>query len=626
MSLVTDPPKSRNWKWLLFPVAVFFILLIIISLSFFILERKYEGKIYPGIKVGDINLSGLTKERAEEILSEKISELNQAGLKFKYADSQTTIAPTIASFESDLAYQIVSFDPKKTSDEIFSYGRNRDFFHNLGDKITALFFGKPAGIIYNLNEEEIRKILKTDYEKFENPAKSATLTATTTPADPEKIVFSVSEEKLGKTIDYEKAIGKLKMKLNKLDSSPIELTSRTDYPSIYKSECLNVEAGAEKILETSPLTLTYKEKKWVIEKKDLAGWLALERQENGEILISLNPEKLNEFLEKTIAPEIEKEPLDARFKMENGRVAEFQGSQDGLKLKKEDNFNKIRNEFINNKNNTIELAMEEIKSVVDTSQINDLGIREIVGTGESNFSGSPTNRRHNIKVGSTSLNGILIKPGEEFSLNKALGEIEAETGYLPELVIKGNKTIPEYGGGLCQIGTTMFRGALASGLPITARQNHSYRVSYYEPAGTDATIYSPWPDVRFINDTNNHILIQTRIEGDNLYFDFWGTKDGRIVEKTDPTIYNIVRPGPTKIIETLDLKPGVKKCTERAHNGADAYFDYKVTYPATAATSTPEVKAKRFSSHYVPWQEVCLIGVEKLTTASSTPKNADIEQ
>ena len=165
----------------------------------------------------------------------------------------------------------------------------------------------------------------------------------------------------------------------------------------------------------------------------------------------------------------------------------------------------------------------------------------------------------------------------------------------------------------------MFRAALAAGLPITMRRNHSYRVGYYEPAGTDATIYDPWPDLRFINDTADYILIQSKIDGDNLSFEFWGTGDGRMAERTEPTIYNIVKPGPAKIIETTDLKPGEKKCAERAHNGADAYFDYKVTYAGG------EIKENRFSSHYVPWQEVCLLGVEKLSappaTATSTPDN-----
>lgn len=137
---------------------------------------------------------------------------------------------------------------------------------------------------------------------------------------------------------------------------------------------------------------------------------------------------------------------------------------------------------------------------------------------------------------------------------------------------------------------------------------------YYEPAGKDATIYQPHPDMRFINDTGHNILIQSRIEGDDLYFDFWGTKDGRITEQSDSTIYNIKKPGPTQLIETTELEPGKKNCVEKPHNGADAYFDYQVTY------SNGEVKKERFSSHYIPWPEKCLVGIEPIpATATSTP-------
>jgi hypothetical protein len=148
------------------------------------------------------------------------------------------------------------------------------------------------------------------------------------------------------------------------------------------------------------------------------------------------------------------------------------------------------------------------------------------------------------------------------------------------------------------------------------RQNHSYRVAYYEPAGTDATIYIPSPDFRFLNDTGNYILIQSRLNKTELYFDFWGVNDGRQATTTYPTIYNIVEPEATKIIETSDLKPGEKKCTEKSHNGADAYFDYTVTYPGTS--SSPIIKSRRFRSHYVPWQGVCLVG----KSASSSPLSA----
>jgi len=109
---------------------------------------------------------------------------------------------------------------------------------------------------------------------------------------------------------------------------------------------------------------------------------------------------------------------------------------------------------------------------------------------------------------------------------------------LPELVIKENKTIPEYGGGLCQIATTNFRAALNSALPITERQSHSYAVQYYDPQGTDAAIYIPHPDLKFHNNTKNYILIQTSIYNNILTFEFYGTKDGRSVHFEGPEYWD----------------------------------------------------------------------------------------
>jgi len=118
----------------------------------------------------------------------------------------------------------------------------------------------------------------------------------------------------------------------------------------------------------------------------------------------------------------------------------------------------------------------------------------------------------------------MIKPDEDFSFNKALGAVDASTGYLPELVILADKTVPEFGGGLCQVSSTAYRAALNSGLPILERHAHAYPVSYYKPYGVDATIYLPSPDMRFTNDTGKYIYVQTKIIGTKLYFDFFGTK------------------------------------------------------------------------------------------------------
>ena len=99
-----------------------------------------------------------------------------------------------------------------------------------------------------------------------------------------------------------------------------------------------------------------------------------------------------------------------------------------------------------------------------------------------------------------------------------------------------------------------------------------------------------------------------------------GTKDGRVAKQTTPKVSNIVVPPPTKIIETTDLKPGVKKCTELAHNGADAVFTYTVTMP------DGEVKTQVFKSHYKPWQAQCLLGVKKETKKETPSTNTNTSE
>jgi vancomycin resistance protein YoaR len=404
----------------------------------------------------------------------------------------------------------------------------------------------------------------------------------------------------------------------------INIKTQTKYPEITASELISLDGDIKTIIGTENLVLFFQDTQsgatsseellWNIKPEKIITWFSVSKV-NGKTIFSLDLEKVKSYLELNVSKELYVEAIMPRFEIKNNKVNSWQRGKLGRELDLEGSAKLINEKFFQNERKI--LLITKTAGEDNPSVTSDLNLNEILGTGFSDFTGSPANRVKNIKVGAAAAQGLLIKPGEEFSLVKTLGDVTKETGYFPELVIKGNKTVPEYGGGLCHIGTTIFRAALASGLPITSRQNHSYRVSYYEPAGTDAAIYIPNPDVRFVNDTANYILIQVRIVKTKIYFDFWGTSDGRIATTTTPVIYNITKPSPTKLIETPDLALGVKKCTEKAHNGADAYFDYKVIYPA-GATSTP-IKERRFKSHYVPRQEVCLIGTG---AASSTPIKA----
>lgn len=215
--------------------------------------------------------------------------------------------------------------------------------------------------------------------------------------------------------------------------------------------------------------------------------------------------------------------------------------ENGIKLEKEKNIKKISTfalDQINNKTKekSLNLSYQIVGPEIKSEDVNKLGIDVLIGEGSSNFAGSPKNRIHNIEVATSRFQGKLLAPGEEFSFVDILGPVDGEHGYLPELVIKNNKTEAEFGGGICQVSTTVFRAAIYSGLEITARKNHAYPVQYYNPQGMDATIYIPRPDLRFVNNTSGHLLIQAEIEETKLKFKFYGTNDGRKVVIDGPHI------------------------------------------------------------------------------------------
>lgn len=247
---------------------------------------------------------------------------------------------------------------------------------------------------------------------------------------------------------------------------------------------------------------------------------------------------VNSYIED-LARKIDCDPEDAKFQITNGKVTTFSEAKDGISLDTQKSVAAI-SEALNANHaqiaQTIALPFNVKKADINYGDVNNLGIASLIGKGTSNFKGSTASRIHNVKIGAARFNGLLIKPGEEFSFVKNLGEVDAEHGYLPELVIKKNKTEPEFGGGICQVSTTAFRAAIYSGLKITARKNHAYPVSYYNPQGMDSTVYVPNPDLRFINNTPGYILIQTKIDGTILTFDFYGTDDGRKTEIIGPTV------------------------------------------------------------------------------------------
>ena len=310
--------------------------------------------------------------------------------------------------------------------------------------------------------------------------------------------------------------------------------------------------------------------------------LGLQNEAHSKINFSnYNTPSIYSYL-KTIEPDINRDPQDAEMRFDGDKVTDFNPGATGQDLDVKTSIDSIVSALANG-NISADLAISETQPDKTLAETNNLGIKDLVSEGQSNFAGSPHNRIFNINVGVQKETGTILKPGEEFSFNKYLGPVDGEHGFLPELVIKANGTVPEFGGGLCQVSSTVFRAAMQAGLPITARRNHSYAVSYYAPQGTDATIYPGVQDLKFVNDTPASILIWPRIVGNKLYFDFYGTKDSRQVVLADPVSYDKKPDGSMKAYwdRTVTMPDGtVKKDSFKSNYQSPALFHKEETFPA----------------------------------------------
>lgn len=320
------------------------------------------------------------------------------------------------------------------------------------------------------------------------------------------------------------------------------------------------------------LELEIDDRKIVVKSEELKRWIEpYTRTYSGKKDLRLSSVFNDYLIRLAVATNVE--PINAKFEFRGNRAVTFSPSVQGKKLDIARSSLAIITALFGNKNSA-RLIVNTVEPEITLQKINDLGIETLLSRGESSFHGSSNARIHNIKTGAAKFNGIIIKPGEEFSFNDILGGVNENTGYQYELVIKGGQTIPEYGGGLCQLSTTVFRAAILAGLPITERRPHSFPVKYYNPQGFDATIYPGVSDLKFINDTKGHILIQTKIDGATLFVELYGLSDGRQVVINGPHQYD-----------------------QRANGAMKAYFIRTVS---TESNVNGDRKDERFDSDYQP--------------------------
>lgn len=569
---------------------LFLILMILIYTSY---DLFMKDKFYPFTFAGDIHISFLNVGQATNILSQKIQNRSSKNLEFHYQGRLFSI--NLATASASLNYSILEQELRKNHPS-FLPERFVLQFQSLTDKN---FIEPQVNIKIDSQVDSIASSIFT-------PPKNAELVfdETKTLEGSPSANIQIKEGADGVELDKDRLEREVKGYI---------LTGRYNTNLPVKKVGLKITSEYVKklknILENSlksPVKLQFEAKEYTLDTKQLLAILDLE---NGTDSI-LDKEKTYSFLEK-IAQEIDTEVIEGKFVFDsqNKRVTEFKPSSSGKKLDIDKTYILLV-ETLNaySTGTTIILPVTTTLPKIKTSDVNNLGITELLGQGVSHFAGSIANRIYNLSLASSRMNGVLIAPGETFSFNDSVGDISGSSGYKPAYVIKSGRTVLDDGGGVCQVSTTIFRAALNAGLPIVQRVSHAYRVGYYEqgfPPGLDATVFAPSVDFKFKNDTNYHILIQAYVSGNSLYVGIYGTPDGRFVDMIKPTVTNITPPPPDLRQDDPTLSKGEIKQVDWPAYGATVSFN------RTVKRGKEVLSQETFRSNYKAWQAIYLVGTKE---------------
>jgi vancomycin resistance protein YoaR len=561
----------------------------------------YWGRIYPGISISGINISGLTPDQAAAKLQQNFSFPQNGQIILQDGDKNWSVTPAQ-----------IGFTLNDTETALFAYqtGRKGNPINRIFSQVKTWVGGNKLAPVITFDQRLAQKYLTSLAQQINQPVIEASLIINGTDV-------TVKNGQVGREVDIQANIIRLAEQLNGLQNTTLRLIVNEKRPDVMD---LSEQAQTARNILSAPLTLKITDPQpgdpgpWTFEPAEIARMIILKPIDTNTgkyYQVTLNPDFLRPYLTE-IAPEVERSEENTRFIFndQTKKLEVIQSAIVGRKLDIEKSIQTINEKIIKGEHIIpLEFTLTQ-PEISDDMTAEQLGIKELVGQQISYFYGSSEERIKNIQIAASRFHGLLVAPGETFSAAQAIGDVSLDNGYSEAMIIYGDQTIKGVGGGVCQVSTTLFRTAFFSGYPIVERYAHAYRVSYYEQtetgqintelAGLDATVYFPLVDLKFTNDTPYWLLMETYFNGParTLTWKFYSTSDGRIVEwETSGLLSTVPAPKP-KYQENPDLETGEIKQIDWEAEGADIVVTRTVTREGQVLFKDT------FRTHYLPWQAV----------------------
>jgi vancomycin resistance protein YoaR len=596
-------------------MALFFALMIMWTVGY---QLFYAGRIFPGVSVAGVNLSGMKPSDAAVKLNETLSYPITGKVLFKDGEKAWMASP---------AQLGMVFDPSASALTAYKLGRSGGLFGALSGQMRAGGRGVSVSPVIVFDERVAHQYLTQIALQINQPLQEGMLKleGTNVVAQPGQV---------GRELKIEATLVYLTGQLQTFSDGEVPLVVQEIQPQISD---VSAQAEAARQLLSQPLTLALPNAAqgdpgpYIYNPEVLANLLTVQRLQDGEqnsLQVALSPRGIRDLL-VPIKSQVDRFPSDAKFVFNDAtlQLDLMADSKVGRTLDVDASIKAI-NEAIGRGEHTATLIINEAQPrVAATATAQELGITQLLYNEISYFYGSSQERIQNIEAAARQFHGVLVAPGETFSMGEHLGDVSLDNGFAEALIIYGGRTIKGVGGGVCQVSTTLFRAVFNAGFPIVERTPHAYRVSYYEQtasggidarlAGLDATVYFPLVDFKFTNDSPYWILMETyvNVSARTLQWKFYSTSDGRSVtwDTTGPT--NVVSAPEPMFEENPELKKNEMKQVDWAANGAD------VNVTRTVWKNNAVYFQDTVTTHYEPWQAVCQYGPD-----SKNPKKLADEQ
>lgn len=567
-------------KYILAAVVISGLMMVAIVIGY---DLAFRGLIYPRVSIAGLDVSGLDKESALKLVTAR------------FVSSPSLISLTYEGEEvANLSGLKIEHDPVWAVEQAVRVGRNGNILTQIAEQGRSLFYGLSIDVPVKLDRDELLDTVEEVEMKVGHQPVWPKLVAE---GNKIKMIPGVD----GVEIKKDELTAEVLTKLSLPGRHPISIPTATVDTQADKERAARVMVAWEKWGQNK-LSLHFREFEMKLSREEMLGLFGLVN----EVVDRTN----FELLLNKIKPLVEVEPQDAVFVFDNDKVNEFSPEVIGAKIDIPALYDRLAEELFVGEEKRLEIPAILTYPKVKAGDINNLGIKELIGVGRSKFAHSIPGRVFNVNLAASRVSGTLVPPGEEFSFVAAVGDITKATGYQTAYIISQGRTVLGDGGGVCQVSTTTFRAALDAGLPITERKAHAYRVGYYEqdgPPGIDATVYYPTADLKFLNDTGSYLLVQEEVDTKNLTMkvSLYGTSDGRKSSISKPRISNQSPPPPALYVDDPTLPSGTSKQIDWAAWGAKVVFDY------TVERDGETIYEKTFVSNYQPWQAVYLKGTRQ---------------